>query len=245
MQIYVHRNNQQIGPFIEAEVRAQLASGAISVQDHAWWQGQAGWVPLSQTPFAGPGVVGAPAAPDLPASGVSYPAGSVASTSNLAIWSLVCGCLGFFLSLLASIPAIVLGHMALQEIKRNPAIKGRGMAVAGTILGYIFTLLLPIISIVAISVLIALGNQVKGTFDTINAQLKAAQADTNSADQNPSASDQTNSLSATPDSSTTNSADQSTNSALASTNSPDTSTNNDSPSTNAPSSTTNAPATNQ
>ena len=46
MQIYIHRNNEQLGPFTEAEVRAQLASGAISPQDHVWWQGQPGWVPL-------------------------------------------------------------------------------------------------------------------------------------------------------------------------------------------------------
>jgi hypothetical protein len=112
------------------------------------------------------------------------------------------------LGLLASIPAIILGHMGLNQIKRNPGLQGGGMALAGLILGYIFTFLLPIISIIAISVLIALGNQVKSTFNTIRSE----QA-TNSADQNVTVPDQ----STNPPDSTTPAVtpDQSTNSAPA------------------------------
>ena len=99
MQIYIHRNNEQLGPFTEAEVRAQLAAGAISLQDHVWWQGQANWVPLGESPLAAslsptaPGA--APTAPSpLPglATAPSASAGVSASpTSKLAIWALVCG----------------------------------------------------------------------------------------------------------------------------------------------------------
>jgi len=176
MAIYVHHNGQQLGPFTEDQLKAQLAAGAISVQDHVWWDGQKDWVPLSQSPFGG----SPPAAAVIPGTAAAYPAGVAAPTSKLAIWALVCGCLGFFLSLLASIPAIVLGHMALNETRKNPAIRGHGMALAGTILGYMFTFLLPIISIVAISVLIALGNQVKDVFSTINVQLMTNNAPSNS-----------------------------------------------------------------
>jgi hypothetical protein len=123
MQIYVHCNNQQLGPFTEDEVKAKLAAGAISLQDHVWWQGHADWMPLGQSPLA---------------ANLS-PAGSDSSgqrTSGLAIASLICGCFlccGFF----AALPAIVLGHISLSEIKRNPLVKGRGLALAGLILGYI------------------------------------------------------------------------------------------------------------
>jgi hypothetical protein len=224
MQYFIHHNNQQIGPFTEAEVKAKLAAGEVSPQDHVWWEGQQGWTPLGQTALAGTVAPAVPRAPIVPQTTAAT--ASDAPTSKLAVWALVLGCLGFFLSLLASIPAIVLGHMSLNEIKRNPGMQGRGMALAGTILGYVFTLILPILSIIAISVLIALGNQVKGTFNTINAQLQAAQA-----------AQATNSANASPDQSTpASSPDQSTNSAPASTNSPDSSTNS-APSTNA------APAT--
>jgi len=55
-------------------------------------------------------------------------------TSGLAIASLV-------LSLLipsGCIPAIVCGHIALRKIKKGPALQGRGLALAGLIIGYIF-----------------------------------------------------------------------------------------------------------
>jgi Domain of unknown function (DUF4190)/GYF domain 2 len=241
MQIYIHHNNQQIGPFTEAEVKAQLAAGTISLQDHVWWQGQQDWVPLSQTALGGGGTPVTPGAPPTPA--ITSPAGiAVQPTSKLALWSLICGCASLFCSILTGIPAIILGHMGLKEIKKNPGMQGGGMAQAGLILGYIFTLLLPIISIIAISVLIALGNQVKGTFKTIEEQAKAEQS-TNSADQSATNSDQTTNApdQNTPTATPTNSPDQSTNSAPTNTNAPDQSTNSSTSSTNAPdSSLTNA-----
>jgi hypothetical protein len=56
------------------------------------------------------------------------------STSGLAIASLVCGL--FWMYGLGSITALILGYFALREIRRNPAyLQGKGLAVAGIILG--------------------------------------------------------------------------------------------------------------
>ena len=235
MQYYIHHNNQQIGPFTEAEVKAQLAAGSISPQDHVWWQGQQGWVPLAQSSLmaqATPGLT--PPSGAIPVA-APYVGGVIQPTSKLAIWALVCGCLSLVCGIFSSIPAIVLGHMGLSEIKKNPALQGRGMALAGAILGYVFTALIAIY-LIAIVVLLSLGHQVQDVFKTIQAQENAS---TNSADLSATPSDQsTNS----PDQSTatpsTNSPDQSTNSATATPATPDQSTN--SASTNAPDSTTNA-----
>lgn len=79
------------------------------------------------------------------------------------------------------------------------------MALAGLIIGYSITSLMILIPVVAISVLLALGNQVKGTFKTINVQSNAAQMQ--------------NSQDNTDNNQTTNSPDQSTNSPDSSTNS--------------------------
>ena len=59
-------------------------------------------------------------------------------TSNLAIVSLVSGILGWtLLPWIASIVAIVTGHLARAEIKRSAgAIDGDGLALSGLILGY-------------------------------------------------------------------------------------------------------------
>jgi hypothetical protein len=189
MQIYTYRDNQQLGPFTEADIKDKLASGAISLQDNVWWEGQAGWTPLGQSSLAATLAPTSPAsAPRVPALGASaVVAAPVQETSKLAIWALVCGCLSFFLSLLTSIPAIILGHLSLSQIKSHPGMKGQGMALAGLIIGYINTLVLPFISIVAISVLIALGSQVKSVFSTINSQVAAEQAtqNNNSPDSSP------------------------------------------------------------
>jgi hypothetical protein len=56
--------------------------------------------------------------------------------SNKAIASLVCGVL--FMCAPASIAAIILGHLALVDIKRTAGrMTGKGMAIAGLTLGYV------------------------------------------------------------------------------------------------------------
>lgn len=60
-------------------------------------------------------------------------------TSALAITSLISGILGWtVVPLLASVVAVVTGHMARAEIRRSPPgeIAGDGMAVAGLVLGW-------------------------------------------------------------------------------------------------------------
>ena len=76
-------------------------------------------------------------------------------TSGLAIASLVCGIFtilacyfwGFF-----GIPAVICGHLALKSIKANPTpIQGKGMAIAGLILGYLGIILQLIVIAVGIT----------------------------------------------------------------------------------------------
>ncbi|WP_300607288.1 DUF1707 and DUF4190 domain-containing protein [Trebonia sp.] len=59
----------------------------------------------------------------------------VSPTNGLAIGSLVCGVLEFFTLGLASIPAVILGHLARGQIRRSGE-RGDGMAITGLILGY-------------------------------------------------------------------------------------------------------------
>ena len=64
-------------------------------------------------------------------------------TSSTAIVSLVFGILGWtLLPWIGSIVAIVTGHIARAEIRRDPArLDGDGMAVAGLLLGWIMLIL--------------------------------------------------------------------------------------------------------
>jgi hypothetical protein len=59
-----------------------------------------------------------------------------ARNSGLAVASLVLGIVGVFINPL-SILAIIFGAIAMSQTGRNPNLKGRGMAVAGLVLGIV------------------------------------------------------------------------------------------------------------
>jgi hypothetical protein len=63
------------------------------------------------------------------------PAAMAVRTNSLAIASLACGVGQFVFGPLATIPAIVLGHMARSQIRRTGE-QGAGMALTGLILGW-------------------------------------------------------------------------------------------------------------
>jgi hypothetical protein len=80
---------------------------------------------------------------DLPVARVTMVT-PVTRTNGLAIASLACGIAQFAFGPLATIPAIVFGHVALHQIKRTGE-QGAGLALAGLILGWaavILTILL-------------------------------------------------------------------------------------------------------
>ncbi|MCC4635596.1 DUF4190 domain-containing protein [Xanthomonas dyei] len=63
----------------------------------------------------------------------------VRQTSAMAIVSLVAGILGWTLiPVLGSVCAIITGHLARAEIRRNPqGLEGDGLAIGGLILGWL------------------------------------------------------------------------------------------------------------
>ena len=89
-----------------------------------------------------------------PPPGAPLPNASQKPTSNLAIASLVCGVAGFACGGLPSIPAIICGHMARAQIKKDPSIQGSGMALAGLILGYLMLVLIILYVLVVVGLVI-------------------------------------------------------------------------------------------
>ena len=47
MQIYLHQNEQQVGPFTVEDIGKMLAAGAISPTDYGWYEGLTEWQPLN------------------------------------------------------------------------------------------------------------------------------------------------------------------------------------------------------
>jgi hypothetical protein len=50
MQIFIAKNGQQLGPYTLEHIQGQVAAGALSPLDLAWYEGLADWAPLSQIP---------------------------------------------------------------------------------------------------------------------------------------------------------------------------------------------------
>jgi hypothetical protein len=75
-------------------------------------------------------------------------------SSGTAVVSLVCGILGFFTCALTSIVAVITGHLAMRET-RSGQVGGRGMAVAGLVLGYL--VLIPGLIILVLLVMVWVG----------------------------------------------------------------------------------------
>ncbi len=77
----------------------------------------------------------------------------VPETNGLAMTSLVCGVAQFVVGPLATIPAIVLGHMARSQIRRTGE-QGAGLAAAGLVLGWgavIVGVVLVLVVLIAVS----------------------------------------------------------------------------------------------
>ncbi len=105
-----------------------------------------------------------------------YPTGAPATpthTNGLAIVSLVLAILGFFLWIIGSIGAIITGHIALSQIKRSsPPQGGRGLAIAGLVIGYLF--LIPGLLLLAIAIPVAVNQQSSADSAELESDLRNA-----------------------------------------------------------------------
>jgi hypothetical protein len=95
-----------------------------------------------------------PAAPAAVVPRVAVP--PVARTNGYAIASLACGLAQFVFGPLATIPAIVFGHMARYQIKRTGE-QGDGLALAGLILGWATVVLGVLLILIAVGVGLSAG----------------------------------------------------------------------------------------
>ena len=81
-----------------------------------------------------------------------YPPGVVhyaapGRTSGLAIASMVLGILWVYW--IGSILAVIFGHIAISQAGKDPTLRGKGMAIAGLVLGYIGVGFLLLVIVVA------------------------------------------------------------------------------------------------
>jgi len=100
----------------------------------------------------------------LPPSGWYPPQPGYApqETNSAAVASLVFGIASWFLiPLLGGIGAVITGHVALRQIRQSgDRLKGRGMAIAGLVMGYLNIVLCTIALIAVVAFFVIVGDKV-------------------------------------------------------------------------------------
>jgi prepilin-type processing-associated H-X9-DG protein len=91
-----------------------------------------------------------PVIPDLPPE--------ISKTSKLAIWSFVLSLMGIFTFMVTALPAIICGIIGLVKIsKSNGRLKGKGYAITGITLPFVYIVLISILGIFSAILFPALG----------------------------------------------------------------------------------------
>ena len=130
-------------------------SGSATAPPPSWPQPLPANVPPPPSAPPPPSVPPPPPPPPPAAPGWSAPAGSYGyvrptRTNGFAVASMVLGIL--WLYWLGSILALVFGYIALSQIKNSEGTQsGRGMAIAGIVLGYVGVALIALVVVVAIA----------------------------------------------------------------------------------------------
>lgn len=83
-KIHVTKAGANHGPFTVEELNAKLAAGEFESTDKSWMEGMAGWLPLTDSAFAGVGVVIPTAAAAAPPQSAATPPQAAAPAADPA-----------------------------------------------------------------------------------------------------------------------------------------------------------------
>jgi uncharacterized protein YneF (UPF0154 family) len=126
-------DQKEYGPVTADQLRQWIAEGRVNSQTKVQAAGAVEWKSVADLPEFAAALPRL--APPLPGHAPAVvPAAK--RTSPMALWALITGIISLFccLSFLAPLP-IVLGAVALSQLKHHPEQNGAGLAIAGIILG--------------------------------------------------------------------------------------------------------------
>ena len=132
MQIFIHRDNQQQGPFSVDEINDRLRSGAVIASGtFAWYEGCSGWMTLDRVP----GVFMLNTPPTFVAG--AMPSSQSDATGGLIPYKNPYALVGYYLSIFSMIPfvgiplgvaGIICGIVGVRRRNRNPMMRGAAHA---------------------------------------------------------------------------------------------------------------------
>lgn len=145
----VGADQQEYGPVSAEQIREWLASGRVNSQTLVQAEGSAEWIPLASFPELAEPMAGSAPPPVIPPAARKAPV-TPGKLSGLAIASLVLGTLGLPTLGLTALFGLILGLISMGKIRRSQgALRGRELALAGTIISGVFLLMLPVLLVMA------------------------------------------------------------------------------------------------
>jgi len=140
-QFYLDDEGKPAGPYPIDQIREFLRDRVVTPDRLASESPEGPWTSLQQLGItvAQPIAVSSNLPPPQAVSTGFDPIIWVQSQSPLAIASVVCGVLTILplVGWITCIGALVCGHIALVQLKKTPGMGGRGLAIAGLVLGYL------------------------------------------------------------------------------------------------------------
>jgi len=131
---------KEYGPVSADQLRLWMAEGRVNGQTKVQAVDSTEWKTIAEIPeFAAmlPRAHLPPSAPVIPIT----PLPAQPGTSQMAVWAMVLGILSVICCCLLGPVAIILGAVALSQIKARPELTGRGFAITGIVLGSVSILL--------------------------------------------------------------------------------------------------------
>jgi hypothetical protein len=143
-------DQKEYGPITADQLRLWISEGRVNAQTRVLAADSTEWKTMGELPeFAA--IVPRPA-PPLPTFAHGAPVAPSGSTSQMAIWALITGIMSVLCccNILAPV-SIVLGAVALAQLKHHPEQRGAGFAIAGIVLGVIALLIMLTLVVIFIS----------------------------------------------------------------------------------------------
>ena len=146
---YSHYGAQVDEPVTIGQLRELAASEQLLADDYVWTEGMEDWIEARRA---------LPKSfPEQSASSSTDASGPDASSSNMALASLVMGMLGFTLMpVVGSLFAVVFGHIAVANIRKSEnRISGRPLAITGLVMGYVVLFIGLVVGIIVTSTILS------------------------------------------------------------------------------------------
>ncbi len=143
-------DQKEYGPITADQLRQWIVEGRINANTKVQAEGAGTWKCVSELPeFAASFPASAPSAPVTPTPIAMPPV--AAKPNQMAVWAMVTGIISLICCQIFSPVSIVLGIVALSQIKQNPQQTGSGFAITGIVLGILSLILIVIFFLLLLS----------------------------------------------------------------------------------------------